>query len=62
VRMFSSSLPFAGALQCVAMCCSVLHCVAVYCSVLQRVVVCCSEQVHAWKTGVTVIVTGLSLD
>jgi len=30
------------ALQCVAVCCSVLQCVAVCCSVLQCVAVCCS--------------------
>jgi len=30
------------ALQCVAVCCSVLQCVAVCCSVLKRVAVCCS--------------------
>jgi len=29
-------------LQCVAVCCSVLKCVAVCCSVLQCVAVCCS--------------------
>jgi len=31
-----------GALQCVAVCCSVLQCVAVCCSVLQCVAVCVS--------------------
>jgi len=32
-----------GALQCVAVCCSVLQCVAVCCSVLQFGAMCCSS-------------------
>jgi len=38
----SSPSKMSGALQCVAVCCSVLQCVAVFCRVLQCVAVCCS--------------------